>query len=91
MITLPPETEELARRVATRRGKTPEDVLRDGVELEALIAGIAPNDEFHPRRRTNVARAREIALSIASRPLLDPRTPRDILDQAWGRVDDRPR
>ena len=91
MITLPPETEELARRVAARSGKTLEDVLKEGVEMEARIAGVAIAEGTAPRKPAQVDRAREIAKRIASRPLLDPRPPRDILEQAWGAPDDRRR
>jgi antitoxin VapB len=90
-ITLPPETEQLARRVAARSGKTLEDVLKAGVEMEARIAGIAVAESAAPGKPADVDRAREIALRISSRPLLDPRTPQDILEQAWAAPDDRRR
>jgi hypothetical protein len=83
MITLPPETEQLARRVAEHIGKTPEEVLQQGVEMEARIAGVAV-EVARARKRVNIESAREIARRIASRPLLDKRSPREILDEAWG-------
>jgi antitoxin VapB len=85
MITLPTETEELARRIAARRGKTPEDVLKDGVETEARLAGVAIAEGAKPRKEIDVERVREIARRVASLPLLDRRSPREILDQAWSR------
>ena len=90
-VTLPPETEELARLVAARSGKTLEDVLKEGVEMEARIAGVAVAKSAALRTPARIDRAREIAKRIASRPLLDPRTPRDILEQAWAAPDDRRR
>ena len=90
-VTLPPETEELARLVAARSGKTLEDVLKEGVEMEARIAGVAVAESTALRTPARIDRAREIAKRIASRPLLDPRTPRDILEQAWAAPDDRRR
>ena len=90
-VTLPPETEELARLVAARSGKTLEDVLKEGVEMEARIAGVAVAESTARRTPARIDRAREIAKRIASRPLLDPRTPRDILEQAWAAPDDRRR
>ena len=84
MITLSPETEKLARLVAARRGKTPEEILREGVETEARIAGIAIAESATPRKEIDVARVRDIARRIASRPLLDKRSPREIRDDAWG-------
>lgn len=85
MITLPPETEQLARLVAARRGKTPEDVLKDGVETEARLAGVAIAEGAKPRKEIDLERVREIARRVTSRPLLDQRSAREILDQAWSR------
>jgi hypothetical protein len=44
-----------------------------------------------PRKPADIDRARDIARRISLRPLLDPRTPRDILEQAWAAPDDRRR
>ena len=85
MTSLPPETEALARRVAERRGKTLEDVLKAAVETEARLAGIAVAETAKPRRDVDLNRVRAITRRITSRPLLDPRTPREILADAWGR------
>jgi antitoxin VapB len=90
-IILPPETEQLARRVAARSGKTLEDVLKEGVELEARIAGIPVAESTVPGKPASIDRARDIARRVSSRPLLDPRTPRNILEQAWAAPDDRRR
>lgn len=90
-ITLPPETEQLARCVAALSGKTLEDVLKEGIEMEARIAGIAVAESTVPRKPADVDRARDIARRISLRPLLDPRTPQDILEQAWAAPDDRRR
>jgi antitoxin VapB len=90
-ITLPPETEQLARRVAARSGKTLEDVLKAGVEMEARIAGVSVAESTVPGKSADIDRARDIARRISSRPLLDPRTPQDILEQAWAAPDDRRR
>lgn len=90
-INVPPETEQLARLVAARSGKTLEDVLREGVEMEARIAGVAVSESTAPREPARIDRAREIAKRIASRPLLDSRAPRAILEQAWAAPDDRRR
>lgn len=84
MITLSPETERLARLVAAHRGKTPEEILKESVEAEARIAGIAIAKSATPRKEIDVARVRDIARRITSRPLLDKRSPREIRDEAWG-------
>jgi antitoxin VapB len=89
--TLNPETEELARHVAARSGKTVEDVLKEGIEAVAHIAGVDLGKEVAARRSVDLARARQIAKSVAAKPLLDPRSPREILEQAWGAADDRRR
>ncbi|MFI5011373.1 MAG: type II toxin-antitoxin system VapB family antitoxin [Hyphomicrobiales bacterium] len=89
--TLNPETERLARRVAARSGKTLDEVLKEGVETVAYIAGVALAEEAGRPPRADIVRAREIAKRVASRPLLDPRPPREILEQAWGAADDRRR
>lgn len=85
MITLPPETEQLVRLVAAHSGKTPEEILKQGVEMEARIAGVAIAESAKPRKEIDVERVREIAREVSSAPLRDTRTPKEILDEAWGR------
>lgn len=82
MITLPPETEELVRRVAARRGNAPEDVVKAGVEIEAQIAGV-PFEGAKPRKEIDLERVREIIRDVSSAPLRDTRSPKEILDEAW--------
>jgi len=83
-ILLSPEVERLARLVAARSGKTPEDVLKEGVELEARIAGVAVSGRAEATRTFHADRVREIVRDIASAPLLDTRSAKEILDEAWG-------
>lgn len=83
-ILLSPELERLARLVAVRSGKTLEDVLKEGVELEARIAGVAVLERAEATRAFDADRVREIVRDIASAPLLDTRSAREILDEAWG-------
>lgn len=83
-ISLPPETEELARLVGARSGKTPEDVLREGVEIEARLAGVTIPERTQPAKTFNTDRVREIVRDIASAPLRDARSAGEILDEAWG-------
>jgi antitoxin VapB len=82
MITLTPDIEQLARRVAARSGRTPEDVLKDGVAMEALIAGIVTTEATTPRA-VNMDRVRKITQRVSRQPLRDPRSPREIADEAW--------
>jgi hypothetical protein len=51
--------------------------------MEARIAGIAVAESTAHLKPVDIDRARDIARRISSRPLLDPRTPRDMLEQAW--------
>ncbi len=83
-ILLSPEVERLARLVAVRSGKTPEDVLKEGVELEARIAGVAVPGRAEVIRTFDTDRVREIVRDIASAPILDTRSAKEILDEAWG-------
>jgi antitoxin VapB len=84
MLTLPPETERLARLVAEHSGKSAEDILRQAVEAQARLAGIAVAESGKPRGDIDLARIRQIVRRVAEQPLRDSRTPKDIRDQAWG-------
>ena len=86
MMMVPPETEQLARRVAAESGTTPEEVLRKAVEAEALLAGIGIG--HLPSRKGDLERAREFIRRVAAKPLLDERPAKEILDEAWGISDD---
>lgn len=85
MIAMPLETEQLIRRVAAQTGKTPEDALRRAVEAEALLAGVALPEGAGTRREIDINRVHEIIEWVASRPLLDQRPAKEILDDAWSR------
>jgi hypothetical protein len=77
MITVPPETEQLVRRLAAFSGKTPEDVLKKAVEAEALLAGMAIHEGAGRRKEVDMNPAREIIESVASKPILDKRGERN--------------
>ena len=79
MITLQPETEQLARLVAARRGTTPEAVVRDGVEAEARAAGVGPIERDPGEPKATIDELMAIAEHCASLPLLDPRTRDEII------------
>lgn len=83
MTILSPETERLARLVGAKTGKTAEEVIRAAVEAHARIAGVEIPEAAHSRMEIDPARVREITGRVTSRPLLDKRSPRDILDEAW--------
>jgi antitoxin VapB len=80
--TLPvdPETERLAKEVARAKGKPVALVVRDAIEASAREAGVIAIER---RRRLTAAEKRKRLLEIsdrsAARPVLDPRTPDEIL------------
>lgn len=84
MTSLSPEIEHLARLVGAQTGKTAEEVIRDAVEAQARMAGVELPESKHARKDIDIERVREITPRVASRPLLDTRTPHEIRDEAWG-------
>jgi antitoxin VapB len=84
VTALSPETEQLARLVGARTGKTPDEVVREAVEAQARLAGVAVADTA-ARKTIDRDRVRAITRRVVSRPLVDRRTPREIRDDAWDR------
>lgn len=85
MISLSDETEVLARRLAEAQRLTVEDVVRQALEARAQETGLLP-ESGRPRDRSPEAlverRARldRIVREIAAMPVLDARSPREIMD-----------
>ena len=75
MIQLPIETEALARKIAAVRGLSLEDVVSSAIEESAQAAGI-----LRPRRRMTVEQMLALGDEIAAMPLLDSRTPGEIME-----------
>ena len=74
-MTIPTEIEQLARLVAVKTGKTPDDIIKEAVEARARAAGIAP-----PARRTfDDTRIKAIIARVSALPLLDNRTADEII------------
>lgn len=65
MLQLTPDTEQLARRLAARLGREPDDLIRAALGIEA--------DELPVRRRMTVAEMQAFGRRVAARPMLDPR------------------
>ncbi len=85
MVQLSQETEALARRLAAAQGISVEEAIKRALEERAQEAGIASR----PRRQRDSspkavadrkARLDEAADAIAKMPVLDPRSPREIMD-----------
>jgi antitoxin VapB len=74
-MTIPTEVEQLARLVAVKTGKTPDDILKEAVEARARAAGIAPP----PHRAFDEARVQAIIARVSALPVLDDRNSDDII------------
>ncbi|HWX64383.1 type II toxin-antitoxin system VapB family antitoxin [Bradyrhizobium sp.] len=78
MIDLDNETEDLARRLASAQHlSSAQAAIRQALEARADAIGLAP---ARPRRRMSVADILAAGSEVASMPLLDKRTPRQITD-----------
>ena len=77
MINLSQETEALARRLAAAQSLSVEDTIRQALEERARVTGFGPH--VHSRRMT-VEEMLVVGAEIAAMPLLDPRSPRQIMD-----------
>jgi antitoxin VapB len=75
--TLPadPETERLARDIAQATGKPLPLIVKEAIAAKAEAAGIAPRRG----KRLDFARLEALIARSASRPVLDPRTPDEII------------
>jgi antitoxin VapB len=80
MIVLSPETEQLVRLIAERSRKTPERVLNDAVEACAREVGIVPPQEpLGPPEKPSFDRMMAISDRFATYPVLDDRSPDEII------------
>lgn len=78
MINLPQETEALAERLAAAQHLSVEAAIQRALEEQARAAGIEPVSA--PRRRMTVAQMLALGSEIAAMPVLDPRSPHEIMD-----------
>jgi antitoxin VapB len=81
VLHLMQETERLARLVAARSGRSAEEVVRAALEREARALGMS--GDRRPRRMT-AAQILAVGAEIAAFPALNPRTPREIMDNLGG-------
>jgi antitoxin VapB len=85
MIDLSPETETLAVKLAAAQHISVEVAVRQALEAQARAAGVLP-EPHRPRDRSleavaaRHARTNRLVAELASMPVLDPRSPRDIMD-----------
>lgn len=85
MINLSRETEALAKRLAVTQSLSVEDAVRLALEDKARAAGIAlearqPRDQSPKSVAARHARTNRFVAELAAMPVLDPRSPRAIMD-----------
>lgn len=86
MINLSQEIEALARRLADAQSVTIEDAIRQALEARAHAAGVMlvepgrPRDQSPEAAAARRARIEQIVREIADMPILDRRSPREIMD-----------
>ena len=73
MINLPQDTEALAARLAAAKRISAGEAIRQA--LEAALGAMET-----PRRRMTVEQMRALGAEIAALPLLDPRSPVEIME-----------
>ena len=76
MISLSPETEALAARLAAAKRISAGEAIRQALEAELC----ALDAQARPRRRMTVEQMRALGAEIAALPLLDPRSPAEIME-----------
>ena len=85
MIHLSQETVALARRLAAAQGLSMEDAIKQAIEQSAREAGVVselrkPRDQSPRAVAARMAAINRIVEEIAKLPVLDPRSPREIMD-----------
>jgi antitoxin VapB len=86
MIELSQEIEALARRLAAAQSVSVEDAVRQALEAHAQAAGIIVPGPSRPREQSPEAsavrrtRIDKIIREIAAMPILDRRSPSEIMD-----------
>jgi antitoxin VapB len=78
VLHLPPELEALARRIADARHLSVEQAIKIAVEASARIAAEPPPKEQLSRDEL-IRRMEEISARSATRPIVDPRSPDELL------------
>jgi len=77
-LHIPTDIEQLARLVANKTGKTPDDIIKEAIEARALAAGVSLKV---PRRSADEIerRIKEIAERVGALPILDHRSAEEII------------
>jgi antitoxin VapB len=85
IINLSQETEDLAQRLAAGQRVSFEDAIRQALEARARATGVAVEPQRRRDQSLAAVAARKasvdrIVTEIASMPILDPHSPREIMD-----------
>jgi antitoxin VapB len=87
MINLSQETEALAKRLAAAQSLSVEDAIRLALEEKARAAGVVTEPRHRHRRdqspeavAVRIERTNRFVAELAAMPVLDPRSPREIMD-----------
>jgi antitoxin VapB len=80
MIDLTHETEALAKRLAEAQRLSVDAAIRRALERQATAAEIAGDAMRPARRRMSIEEMLAVGDEIAAMPLLDPRSPQEIMD-----------
>ena len=78
MIHLSQETEALAEQLAAAQSLSVDAAIQRALETHARVAGIDPASSR--RRRMTVEQMLAFGAEIAAMPILDPRSPNEIMD-----------
>lgn len=86
MIELSENVEDLARQIAAKQGISAEDAVKRAVEESARVAGVTTQRGRIRDRSPQAVAARKASMErladdIAAMPLLDRRSPAEIMDE----------
>jgi hypothetical protein len=79
MLAVTNETETLARLLARKTGKTPEDVIHDAVAASARALGVTQSATHLADQDAMIRAATAIVLRSSGTPILDTRAEDEIL------------
>lgn len=76
---LDPDTERLARKIAQATGKSIETVVREAISAKAEATGVRATRDVKFSREELIERMRALSDHCSSLPVLDARTPDEII------------
>jgi antitoxin VapB len=85
MINLSQDTEALAQKLAAAQSLPVDDAIRQALEAWARVAGVLQEPQRRRDQSPAAVAARKasvdrIVAELAAMPILDPRSPREIMD-----------